>query len=190
MKEQQTFAQKIVPIYKKMEPIIAAGAALSIAAMLSGTAGAGVYLRVSLGTLALIYMMLGFLTAESAIPRWIISVTYTGAAIICITLLFKMQFWTGSRSTLFIGMAGLGFGFAGITSKREEKGANTIFIRTAIFSVIGIALTMVSNGDLAKVIYKDDPVMVEKIIKLENNPYNEAYHKELQEYRRTLQQRR
>lgn len=104
-----------------------------------------------------------------------------------IGLLFKLLFWKGGSVMLLAGLLTLApiLMWAVVSSKSfTAPAATAVFRRGAVIAVLGIAASLVSTSTLYQVFHRDDPQLVQKWIRMSENPDNPAYRVEFDAYRR------
>jgi dipeptide/tripeptide permease len=158
--------------------------------------GASMLLTMGLATLGMVYFYEGFMyaklypqTSETAPSktRNLMAITVNiGSAIVSLAMLFKLQFWHGADGMLPVALLALAIGAMLSFKNKEANGSRKLMMRSAILGVLASVFMMLSFKDVAVFYYGDkDQMLIEKIIKVAENPTNQEYKKELEEYKRS-----
>ncbi len=154
--------------------------------------GGGIILVLSLSALAMIYFSLAFyFYADGEIKNQNLPLSIaTGLflSIIPIGILFKLQYWPGATFYLLMGSVGSFILFPIIYFMQKRNMALTTYYKNMMKRVIVLGtasfiLYITPITTLLNIQYWNDPELAEIAARSYQNPENEEYRKQLEEYR-------
>ncbi len=153
----------------------------------------GIFLTMSLSTLAIMYFPMGFLTLRNAASdKQNTAMSLSAGLVMCIALigmLFKFQIWPGSGVMLLVGSVGTFLVLARVFSLKNNAEEDMkayyqgLFSRLSIIGLLGLFLYLIPSSAIIKVRYRnEDPEVLRLKIQMLENPDNEAFRMEHDAY--------
>jgi hypothetical protein len=157
--------------------------------------GGGLLIVIGLFLLSILYFALGWLLMRdraTKVNRLGISIPAgLSLSIICSGIMFKLQYWPGSGVMLLAGttllaammIATIAVRASDVSGDPGLKGFyNGTLKRLVIYAVIGAMLFLTPSSALLKLQYRDDPEYLEHLLKLDEDPDNEEYRREYEDF--------
>lgn len=153
---------------------------------------AGPLLVVTLPTIAMLYCPGAFyFFSDKEISRQNIPLSVGAGlvlSIVTIGILFKLMYWPGAQSQLFLGVVLAPIVFILVLvfqSKAKEelkKYYQQMVLRMTIWTVLGVSLYMTPKESLIEFQHRNNPELARLKIQSYSNPDNVEYKKQLEEY--------
>ena len=154
--------------------------------------GSSVLLILSLGVISILYLPLAFyFFSDKSLKNQNIVLSITGGmalALMPIGILFKFMYWPGAQVSLIgsIFFTSILLIIVFILNRQNSEQLKTYyknyFIRIIFWLSLGLILCFTSKRTLIEFQHSDDPEMARLQIQSFENPSNEDYYNELQNY--------
>lgn len=110
-------------------------------------------------------------------------------AVVCLGILFKLQFWPGYENQLLFGVAGVvlvGVFAIWKYDSAQEVGFRGLFMRLAVFALLGIGMMLTPRENILEMKHAGHPEFVEAVKQSWADPENQELQQKVRQERDRL----